>query len=168
MARIHYILQEGAGDDDNILKLVSMLDDNSRRDRILEDLRSRMKFTSQFKNVTDDSFSARRDREINEFMPEHLGNDDVKTEHDMAEFVPKPLYTKKELDSFKKANMSDGKFIADNTTVRSVEDLEKLMFVWQEETKESMENNVVSIDGDITGEDGFTYSKLIIGSRKTS
>lgn len=63
--------------------------------------------------------------------------------------------------------MSDGKFIADNTTVRSVEDLEKLMFVWQEETKESMENNVVSIDGDITGEDGFTYSKLIIGSRKT-
>ena len=40
--------------------------------------------------------------------------------------------------------MSDGKFIADNTTVRSVEDLEKLMFVWQEETKESMENNVVS------------------------
>ena len=168
LARIHYILQEGAGDDDNILKLVSMLDDNSRRDRILEDLRSRMKFTSQFKNVTDDSFSARRDREINEFMPEHLENDDVKTEHDMAEFVPKPLYTKKELDSFKKANMSDGKFIADNTTVRSVEDLEKLMFVWQEETKESMENNVVSIDGDITGEDGFTYSKLIIGSRKTS
>ena len=167
LARIHYILQEGAGDDDNILKLVSMLDDNSRRDRILEDLRSRMKFTSQFKNVTDDSFSARRDREINEFMPEHLENDDVKTEHDMAEFVPKPLYTKKELDSFKKANMSDGKFIADNTTVRSVEDLEKLMFVWQEETKESMENNVVSIDGDITGEDGFTYSKLIIGSRKT-
>lgn len=168
LARIHYILQEGAGDDDNILKLVSMLDDNSRSDRILEDLRSRMKFTSQFKNVTDDSFSARRDREINEFMPEHLENDDVKTEHDMAEFVPKPLYTKKELDSFKKANMSDGKFIADNTTVRSVEDLEKLMFVWQEETKESMENNVVSIDGDITGEDGFTYSKLIIGSRKTS
>ena len=167
LARIHYILQEGAGDDDNILKLVSMLDDNSRSDRILEDLRSRMKFTSQFKNVTDDSFSARRDREINEFMPEHLENDDVKTEHDMAEFVPKPLYTKKELDSFKKANMSDGKFIADNTTVRSVEDLEKLMFVWQEETKESMENNVVSIDGDITGEDGFTYSKLIIGSRKT-
>ena len=74
-------------------------DDNSRRDRILEDLRSRMKFTSQFKNVTDDSFSARRDREINEFMPEHLENDDVKTEHDMAEFVPKPLYTKKMINT---------------------------------------------------------------------
>ena len=64
--------------------------------------------------------------------------------------------------------MSDGKFIADITTVRSVEDLEKLMFIWQEETKESMENDVVSIDDDITGEDGFTYSKLVIDSRKTS
>ena len=165
LARIHYILQEGAGDDDNILKLVSMLDDNSRRDRILEDLRSRMKFTSQFKNVTDDSFSARRDREINEFMPEHLENDDVKTEHDMAEFVPKPLYTKKELDSFKKANMSDGKFIADNTTVRSVEDLEKLMFVWQEETEKYDPKTEIAIDEEFTTEEGFRYSGFTISKK---
>ena len=142
-----------------------MLDDNSRHDRILEDLRSRMKFTSQFKNVTDDSFSARRDREINEFMPEHLENDDVKTEHDMAEFVPKPLYTKKELDSFKKANMSDGKFIADNTTVRSVEDLEKLMFVWQEETEKYDPKTEIAIDEEFTTEEGFRYSGFTISKK---
>ena len=39
-------------------------------------------------------FSEKRG-EINEFTPKHLENDDAKTEHDMAEFVPKPLYTKK-------------------------------------------------------------------------
>lgn len=162
LARIHYILQEGVGDDDNILKLVSMLDQSSKSEEILKNLRSRMKFTAQFKNVTDDSFSARRERTVNEFAPVHITDDDIKQEQDMADFVPKPLYTKNELESFKRANMSDGKFVADTDTVRSVEDLEKLMFVWQEETKESMENDVVSIDADITGKDGFSYSRLVI------
>ena len=52
----------------------------------------------------------------------------------MADFVPKPLYTKKELQSFRDKNMRDGMFVTDEQTVESMEDLEKLLFLWQEET----------------------------------
>lgn len=46
----------------------------------------------------------------------------------MADFVPKPLYTKKELQSFRDKNMRDGMFVTDEQTVESMEDLEKLLF----------------------------------------
>ena len=63
LARIHYILQEGADDEDNIVKLINPIDKSDKTDEILGALRNRMKFTRQFYNVTDDSFPGRRERE---------------------------------------------------------------------------------------------------------
>ena len=80
----------------------------------------------------------------------------------MADFVPKPLYTKKELQSFRDKNMRDGMFVTDEQTVESMEDLEKLLFLWQEETNERMGEDTVSLDGEITKSDGVSYSRLVI------
>ena len=53
---------------------------------------------------------------------------DAKEQH-MTDFVPKPLYTRNELQSFRRKNTVDGIFVATEETVQSVEDLEKLLFL---------------------------------------
>ena len=161
LARIHYILQEGADDEDNIVKLINLIDKSDKTDEILGALRNRMKFTRQFYNVTDDSFPGRRERGRSEFVP-FVIDDASAGEDDMADFVPKPLYTKKELQSFRDKNMRDGMFVTDEQTVESMEDLEKLLFLWQEETNERMGEDTVSLDGEITKSDGVSYSRLVI------
>lgn len=164
LARIHYILQEGADEEDNILRLINIFN-NDKANRVLDELSERMYFTKQFCNVTDDSFPGRRERSAGEFVPfviEASGN----AKGDMADFVPKPLYTKKELGSFRSKNTKDGRFVADEHTVQSIEDLEKLLFLWQEETNERLGDDTVSLDGEITKEDGVSYSKLVINSNK--
>ena len=161
LARIHYILQEGADDEDNIVKLINLIDNSDKTDEILGALRNRMKFTRQFYNVTDDSFPGRRERGRSEFVP-FVIDDASAGEDDMADFVPKPLYTKKELQSFRDKNMRDGMFVTDEQTVESMEDLEKLLFLWQEETNERMGEDTVSLDGEITKSDGVSYSRLVI------
>jgi hypothetical protein len=47
-----------------------------------------------------------------------------------------------------------------------VEDLEKLLFLWQEETEERLAEDTVSVDGEIRSEDGLTYSRLVIGQNQ--
>ncbi len=165
LARIHYILQEGTDDEDNIIKLINLLDHSAKKDEILEEMRGRMKFTAQFCNITDDSFPGRRERGSNEFVPFTI-EDERRNEQDMADFVPKPLYTKKELQSFRNKNMRDGRFVTSEDTVESIEDLEKLLFLWQEETEERLGEDTVSLDGEITKDNGVTYSKLVISDRR--
>ena len=46
--------------------------------------------------------------------------------------------------------------------MQSAEDLEKLLFLWQEETNERMGEDTVSLDGEITKSDGVSYSRLVI------
>ena len=60
----------------------------------------------------------------------------------------------------------DGTFVATEETVQSVEDLEKLLFLWQEETEEHLAEDMVSVEGEIRSEDGLTYSRLVIGQNK--
>ena len=45
-------------------------------------------------------------------------------------------------------------------------DLEKLLFLWQEETEERLAEDTVSVDGEIRSEDGLTYSRLVIGQNQ--
>ena len=52
---------------------------------------------------------------------------DAKEQH-MTDFVPKPLYTRNELQSFRRKNIVDGIFVATEETVKSVEDLENFFF----------------------------------------
>lgn len=164
LARIHYILQEGIGEDDNILKLVSLLDRSPKKTEILEQMRDRIRVTAQFKTITDGSFANRKDPVERTFSP--IAYEGAKEETEMAAFVPKPLYTKKELRSFREKNMVDGAFVTTGETVRSVEDLEKLLFVWQEETEDTKQEDTVTLAGECTDAEGFTYSKLVITEKK--
>ena len=83
----------------------------------------------------------------------------------MADFVPKPLYTKKELHDFRRQNTIDGRFITTEETVQSVEDLEKLLFLWQEETEDRLKEDIVRVEEEIRSEEGFSYSRLMIGDQ---
>ena len=49
LARIHYILQEGVSEEDNIIKLINLLDRSEKKDEILMEMRDRIRFSSQFK-----------------------------------------------------------------------------------------------------------------------
>ena len=166
LARIHYILQEGVSEEDNIIKLINLLDRSEKKDEILMEMRDRIRFSSQFKNITDNSFAGRRDRGDGAFTPVMLDEEiDAKEQH-MTDFVPKPLYTRNELQSFRRKNTVDGIFVATEETVKSVEDLEKLLFLWQEETEERIAEDTVSVDGEIRSKDGLTYSRLVIGQNQ--
>ena len=80
----------------------------------------------------------------------------------MADFVPKPLYTKKELQSFRDKNMRDGMFVTDEQTVESIEDLEKLLFIWQEATQSRQEEDRILLQEEIHQKDGFSYTGFSI------
>lgn len=164
LARIHYILQEGAADEDHIVKLINLLDHSRHREEILEEMRDRIRIGSQFKNITESSFYNRKDVSEGGFHPIALekSNEEAK----MTDFVPKPLYTKKQLQEFRLKNTVDGKFVAGEQTVQSIEDLEKLLFLWQEETEDTQLQDTVRIDGELRAKDGFTYSKLVIEAPK--
>lgn len=60
LARIHYILQEGADDEDNIVKLINLIDKSDKTDEILGALRNRMKFTRQFYKCNGRQFSGKK------------------------------------------------------------------------------------------------------------
>lgn len=166
LARIHYILQEGAGEEDTILKLIHLLDYSSQKEEIIKEMRQCMKFTSQFKNITESSFSNRRERSSEAFVPMTLEKTEEKQDANLMDFVPKPLYTKKQLNIFRDRNMVDGKFVTTENTVKSVEDLEKLLFLWQEETQIQKKEDTVLVEDEIHRMDGLTYSRLIINDNK--
>ncbi|SET53502.1 Wadjet anti-phage system protein JetA family protein [[Clostridium] polysaccharolyticum] len=158
LARIHYIMQEGSESEDNTLRLIALLDKSRKKNEILEKLAERMKLTMQYENVTADSLFQRKEREQEEFEPVKA----VVTEaSDMLDFVPKPLYTKRELDEFRERNTKDGRFVADNHTVASIEDLEKLMFIWNQTVNDEKERKI-TVDRDISGKNGFKFSRLVI------
>ena len=85
-----------------------------------------------------------------------------KTDEALEEFVLKPLYTNAEITSFWRKNEKDGAFQATTDTVHSVEDLEKLFFVWQEMTQVEEESLDIHLDQEIESEGGFRYSGLSI------
>lgn len=162
LARIHYILREGQGDGDGMEKLVQLLNCSSKKDEILEELGGKIPMTASFKNMTDDSFSGRKERRNVEFIPMGTVEKEGEIPPEITDFVPKPLYTKGQLQRFREKNMEGNRFVATETTVQSVEDLEKLLFLWQEETENHTTEETVSADGEIWGKNGFTYSKLVI------
>lgn len=164
LARIHYILQEGSSDEDHIVKLINLLDHHANSPQVLEQMRDRIRVGTQFKNITDRSFYNRKNAEDAGFHPIAMEKHNEETQ--MTDFVPKPLYTKKQLQEFRQKNTVDGRFVTDEQTIQSVEDLEKLLFLWQEETDDTKQEETVHIDGELKGEYGFVFSKLVIDAKK--
>ena len=74
----------------------------------------------------------------------------------------KPLYTQKELDAFKRKNQSGGVFRTTEDTVRTVEDLEKLFFIWQEATETAQTEKEITLGGEKKSGSGLRFTELEI------
>ncbi len=166
LARIRYIFQEGIHDEDNIRKLLHLLSVSPDRDVVLAELGERVKVSMPYKALTDDSLYKRRDSARPEFRPLEPEEKSGQEKQEIADFVPKPLYTRRQLRKFYEENSKDGVFTTTEQTVTSMEDLEKMMFLWQEATGNQSEEDLVHLDGEFKNEEGFTFSKLTIQEAK--
>ena len=160
-ARIRYLLQEGTPEEDQTVFLINLLDRGSKKEELLEELAARMKVTSPYRVITEKSFYSRRDKEKEAFRPEAVQESRPEGE-ELEEFVLRPLYTGKELREFWERNQKDGAFRAGRETVRSLEDLEKLFFIWQEATEQAENGQEIRIGEEVETGDGFRFSSLTI------
>ena len=158
LTRIRYILQEGAAAEDYVLQLFSILDKSENKAEILSAVEQRLKFTSQFYNITEFSMYTRKTVTKPEFQQAVLKEENTA---ELSEYVPKPLYTKREIEEFRYKNMRDGKFVADKESITCVEDLEKLMFLWNDIVSE--EQGEVILEGE-EERDGMRFTKVVIQS----
>lgn len=92
LARIHYLLQEGAGAEDSTLELIGLLNNSGKKNALLEDFRDSLYVTAPFSIVGDDSLYNRRQRQENEFVPLALQEE---ASSEIADFDPEAaLYGK--------------------------------------------------------------------------
>lgn len=164
-ARIHYILAEGEAKEDPMKSFIRFLDGSPRKDEVIDKLSHRLGLTAQFQIIREKSFARPRNVAKREFVPQ-----EVLPQGDLAEgfgdYVVKPLYTRVELDAFRKKNETDGVFRVTEDTVQNVEDLEKLLFVWQEATEILDHAKEVETGEVFTTEQGFRYSGFSIGKER--
>lgn len=160
-ARIRYILVEGDVEEDRTKALVRLLNHSSRKDEILEELGRRSGMTQRFQMIQEKSFSRPRDGEKVTFDPQKVTEVVDKTS-DLEGFVVKPLYTKAELQEFRKKHEVNGTFRVDHDTVHSMEDLEKLLFIWQDATELAEKAENVEIGEEYQTEDGMRYTGFSI------
>ena len=160
-ARIRYILVEGNIEEDRTKALVRLLNNSSRRGEILDNLGQRFGMTERFQVIKEKSFMRPRDGERAEFTPQRIETAED-TGQNLEEFVVKPLYTQAELQAFREKNEVDGAFQVTEQTVQSVEDLEKLLFVWQEATEVATSALDIEIGEEFKTEDGMQYSGFSI------
>lgn len=160
-ARIRYILVEGNIEEDRTKALVRLLNNSSRRGEILDDLGQRFGMTERFQVIKEKSFMRPRDGERAEFTPQRIETA-KETGQNLEEFVVKPLYTHAELQAFREQNEVDGAFQVTEQTVQGVEDLEKLLFVWQEATEVAANALDIEIGEEFKTEDGMQYSGFSI------
>lgn len=160
-ARIRYILIEGDEQEDPVKALVKLLNESGRKEEILDECAKRISLTERFQTVTEKGLYRPKGTEKKGFHPVSV-TPVGKGDEALEEFVLKPLYTNAEIDSFWRKNEKDGAFRATADTVHSVEDLEKLFFVWQEMTQVEEESLDIHLDQEIESEGGFRYSGLSI------
>ena len=160
-ARIRYILMEGAAEEDQTVTLVNLLNRSGCQEEILTKLADRMHLTERFHVITERSLFRKRDSERGSFEPQAVVREEEQRE-DLDSFVLKPLYTGKEIAEFRRKNIKDGRFTVTRDTVQSIEDLEKLFFVWQDATEIAENDQEISIGEELENEEGFRFSELTI------
>lgn len=162
-ARSRYIMLEGDNEEDNGKILIKLLNDSKKKDEILDVFSKKLGFTVNPKVIKERSFSRPRGHEKTEFSPVAVERKKQQNTS-LEEFVVRPLYTKKELEEFRKKNEVNGKMIISQESVSSIEDLEKLLFVWQEATENYDKELDVQVEGEFSTEEGFMYSGFSIGN----
>lgn len=162
VARMRYILQEGLEDEERTVTLVNLLGKSEKREQILADFTACLHITAPYRVMKEQSFYSKRERERPVFDPEPVVLKEETESGDIDDFVLKPLYTRRQLRQFIDRNSEYGRFKTTEETVQSVEDLEKLLFVWQEVTEKNEAGQKVILDGELTTEEGLRFSGLII------
>lgn len=162
LARIQYIFQEGSAKEDSVLRLIQIIDKSSDPDVILDEVRGRICLTAPFKMFDDNSMYKRRDSSESRFEPLAVEQKEETDQAVITDFVPKPLYTKKQLKAFGDRNTKDGVFRTTRDTVQTVEDLEKMIFLWQETVRHQTSQDNVKLGGELHNEEGFAFTELCI------
>ena len=162
LARVHYMMQEGMDENDHVLSLIQRIQKDVDGQCILEDLRQGMRFSTPFVQFTEKSFYQRKETGEKQFVPQAVELVPQK-EESISEFVPNPLYSGKELQEFREKNTKNGMFQLTPDSISSPEDLEKLMLLWQQVTRETKEDEDGIVLGErITNGQGYTYTQLMI------
>lgn len=160
-ARIRYVLVEGGVEEDHTKVLVKLLNNSKQKDEILDKLALGYGMTEKFQIVKESSFARPRESKKRDFEPQTIAKP-AQTTSDLNDFIVKPLYSQKELNEFRKKNEVDGVFKVTGETVSSVEELEKLLFVWQEATEISGKAVDIEIGEEYTTKEGLKYSGFSI------
>lgn len=161
-ARIRYIMQEGADGDDRTAVFVSLLNRSRKKEEILECLSKRVQMSMPHQLMSQESLYRRKSSERDEFVPQAVKPEEQTETDQMDSFVLKPLYTRKEIEHFRRKNEKDGVFCVTEDTVQNVEDLEKLFFVWQEATETAESSQEIELGDEQENSSGFRYSTLKI------
>lgn len=159
-ARIRYILMEGAVEEDRTVTLVNLLNQSGKQEEMLMKLADRMGLTERYKVMTDRSLYRRRENERDVFAPQAVVA--AETEEMLDSFVLKPLYTSQEIAEFRRKNQEDGRFTVTEEAIQSVEDLEKLFFVWQEATEVADTDKEIMVGKELESKDGYRFSELTV------
>ena len=159
-ARIRYVLQEGAQEDQTIV-FVDMLNRSGRKEELIRALSERIPMSRPYSVMAEDSMYRRRLSDREKFTPQAVAEESRESEK-LDSFVLKPLYTQKELELFKRKNQSDGVFRTTKDTVRTVEDLEKLFFIWQEATETAQTEKEITLGEEQKSGQGLRFTELEI------
>lgn len=167
LARVRFMLQEGIEENENVASLIQLVSKRLDGEKILEELRERTSFSRPFYQMAERSMYQKRTGMGQTFSPKPVEKEKEESE-DMTEFVPKPLYSGQELQAFRKKNTVGGRFVVTNESIESMEDLEKLMLLWQQvtrDTKEDGEDNITlgkDIRKELSESHSIAYTQLMI------
>ena len=165
VARIRYILQEGNEIEDQTVALIHLLNHSEKKEEILQKLSEVIRVSRQYSAITDKSMYRIRDRKQESFDPQAVEQDSDTSGENLDDFILKPLYTKEELRAFRKLHEKDGRFQVEKDSIQSMEDLEKLFFLWQEATENAESDQEISLGEDLSTEEGYTFSALSLRSK---
>ena len=160
-ARIRYILVEGDMEEDRTKVLVRLLNNSRKKDEILDALAGKYGLTERLCVVKEKSFTRPKDGIKRDFEPMKVERT-VQPVTELDDFVVKPLYTHAEIQRFREKNQVNGTFKVTEHTVETIEDLEKLLFVWQEATEISGREADIELGEEFSTPDGLKYSGFSI------
>lgn len=167
LARVQFLLQEGMEQSENTATLIKMIGERPDGEEILSTFQKALRFSTSFTLFTEKSLYQKRGAIEKQFTPKAVEMQ-LEEKENLTEFVPKPLYSVKELQEFREKNTSNGRFAVDETTVEKIEDLEKLMLLWQQFTADTEQDSEekVTLGGNlkktIEGENEVAFTQLVI------
>lgn len=144
LARVRFMLQEGIEENENVAAFIQLVSKRLDGETMIEELRERMAFSRPFYQMGERSLYQKRSGGGQTFAPKPVEKAKEESE-DMTDFIPKPLYSGQELQEFRQKNTVGGRFVVTDESIENVEDLEKLMLLWQQVTRETKEDEDDSI-----------------------